>query len=420
MLKKTKQNIEVLVIGGGASGMMAAGRAGELGKKVILIEKNSALGEKLKITGGGRCNITNAEYNTKKLLSHYGNAEKFLHSPFSKFGVKETFDFFESRGLPLIVQDRNRAFPKTQNATDVFLVLEKYIKKGNVQVYLNSPAIKIQHKNGHINEVETATHIFSPEKVIIATGGVSHQETGSTGDGFNWLKDLGHAVQAPTPDIVPLALKDKWPSEISGVALDNIKITFYCEQNGEKKKSFVEKGRMLCTHFGISGPMILNSASRVRDLLYDGTVIAKIDLFPDIEIGDLEKKFIELFDENKNKMLKNIIATILPAGFMPAFKKLFPKIDLETKVHSLRKEERKLIVQTLKGIEVTVSGLMGLDRAVVSDGGVVLNEIDTKTMRSLKIDNLFVTGDLLHISRPSGGYSLQLCWTTGFLAGSEV
>jgi len=416
VVKKVTQNVDVVVIGGGASGMMAAGRAAAQGKRVVILEKNNALGEKLKITGGGRCNITNAEFDTKKLLSHYGDAEKFLYSPFSVFGVKDTFNFFESRNLPLMIEDGNRAFPKSEKAMDVFLVLEEYIKNNNVEVHFKSVVDTILCKGGNIQEVETKTHIFYPEKVIVATGGISHPETGSTGDGFRWLKNIGHTVVDPTPDIVPLSLKEQWIKKVSGVALDDVKITFYCRD----KKQFIKKGRVLCTHFGISGPMILNSASKVRDLLHDGVVTAHIDLFPSVDIGTLEKQFIDLFDENKNKMLKNILPKIVPPGFMAAFENIFPDIDMDVKVHSLKKEERKKIVHTLKSLEVTVTGLMGLDRAVVSDGGVALKEIDMKTMQSKKCENLYVTGDLLHISRPSGGYSLQLCWTTGYIAGSSV
>lgn len=416
MNKKTKVTIEVLVIGGGASGMMAAGRAAERGKKVIVLEKNKALGEKLKISGGGRCNITNAELDAKILLPFYGEADKFLYSPFSIFGVQDTFDFFESRGLPLKIEDRKRAFPKSEKAMDVFLVLEKYLKDNNVEVHFKSEVKKITAKEGRVLEVETDTHIFYPEKVILATGGVSHPETGSTGDGFGWLRYIGHSVEKPTPDIVPLSIKEQWIKDISGTTLADVKITFY----SDGVKVFMKKGAILCTHFGISGPMILNSASKVRDMLHSGLVAAKIDLFPAEDIGSLEKRFIALFDENKNKMLKNVLPEILPTGFMPAFASLFPEIDLETKIHSVSREDRKRIVHELKSLEITVSGLMGFNRAVVSDGGVVLSEIDMKTMQSKKCENLYVTGDLLHISRPSGGYSLQLCWTTGYIAGSSV
>lgn len=416
MVKKVKQKVEVLVIGGGASGMIAAGRAAEDGNKVVILEKNKALGEKLKITGGGRCNITNAQFDTKKLLSNYGDAEKFLHTPFSLFGVKDTFEFFESRGLPLIIKDERRAFPKSEKAMDVFLVLEEYLRVNNVTVYFRSAVKKIIYKEGRIQEVETKTHIFYPKKVIIATGGISHPETGSTGDGLLWLKNMGHTIKESIPDIVPLRLKEQWIKEISGVSLDDIKITFYCRD----KKKLTKKGRILFTHFGISGPMILNSALIVRDLLHDGVVTAQIDLFPMVDIGLLEKHFIKIFDKNKNKMLKNILPELLPPGFMPAFVNIFPDIDMDTKVHSLKKGERKKIVHTLKSLKVTITGLMGLNRSVVSSGGVILEEIEMKTMQSKKCENLYIIGDLLHISRPSGGYSLQLCWTTGYIAGSSM
>lgn len=460
MEDKIKRKVEVLVIGGGASGMMAAGRAGELracqkhsesaskaqnvpsprpsqasakknfehsaktkvpsacscGREVLLLEKNRELGKKLKITGGGRCNIANGEEDVKKLLSFYGKADKFLHSPFSVFGLAETLEFFKNKNLEVKEEDRKRLFPKSEKAMDVFLVLEKYLKDNNVEVLLDSPVERISIKKGRIEEVETATHIIYPNKVILSTGGLSHPETGSTGDGFNWLKELGHRVEEPTPDIVPLSTKEVWSKKISGVALDDIKISFYCDG----KKEFVQKGRLLCTHFGISGPTVLNSSSKVRDLLYKGQVTARVDLYPSLDIGSLEKKFISVFDGNKNKILKNVLPDLLPPGFMPAFRKIFPTLDLNTKVHSFKKEERKQVVIKLKALELSVSGLMGFDRAVVSDGGVILSEINTKTMQSRKCDNLFVTGDLLNISRPSGGYSLQLCWTTGFIAGSNV
>ncbi|MEZ4156549.1 MAG: NAD(P)/FAD-dependent oxidoreductase [Candidatus Paceibacterota bacterium] len=409
------KNSDVLVIGGGASGMMAAARASFLGKRVVVLEKNKSLGEKLKITGGGRCNITNAEFDTKVLLSHYGSADKFLHSPFSQFGVRDTFEFFESRGLPLKIEDRKRAFPKSEKALDVFRVLEKEMKANGVEVHTDSAVKKVVVEGRRIVSVETKNGSYSAEKIILATGGMSHPETGSTGDGFGWLRDMGHNVKAPTPDIVPLAIKEAWVKKLAGKSLDDAKIVFYCAG----QKSFALRGRILATHFGISGPLILNAAGKVRDLLHSGAVTAQIDLFPTLNIGELEKKFINLFDANKNKLLKNVLPEILPSGFMPAFKFLMPDVDLDTKVHSVKKEVRSQIVRKLKQLELSVQGLLGNSRAVVSDGGVELSDIDMKTMRSKKIENLFVTGDLLHISRPSGGYSLQLCWTTGFIAGSD-
>ena len=410
------KNYDVIVIGGGASGMMAAGRAAERGKKVLLLEKNKNLGEKLKITGGGRCNITNAEEDEHILLSHYGKGKPFLYSPFSQFGMKDTFSFFESKGLPLVVQARKRAFPKTEKAPDVFKVLEKYIKKGNVEVLSNAKVTKIVSKNKKIEKIIASNKEFFAHSYILATGGISHPETGSTGDGFKWLKDLGHSVEDPTPTIVPLAVAEDWVKELSGVSLSFMKIIFFT--NGIKKLSL--KGKVLFTHFGLSGPLILNAASKVADMLHAGQVTATIDAYPDTDIGALDKKITKVFDANKNKIFKTAFKEIAPEGTAYALLPLLKNIAPDTKVHSVTKEQRRQIVDLLKALPVSITGLMGYDRAVVADGGLSLNEIDTKTMRSKLYDNLYVTGDLLHISRPSGGYSLQLCWTTGYVAGSHA
>ena len=425
---------DVIVIGGGASGLMAAGRAAEVLKqagkipKVLLLEKNKKLGEKLKITGGGRCNITNAEYDVRELLKYYGDAGKFLFSVFEKFGVKDTFTFFESRGLPLVVEERKRAFPATHKALDVYMVLEKYVKDGGVEIKTGSPVTKVnieKHTAGQnkIISVQCGVQEYFAKNFIFATGGASHRETGSTGDGFNWLRDLGHTVVTPTPSIVPLAVEDTWSKKLAGITLEDMKITFYVDG----VKDFSKKGRLLFTHFGLSGPLILNSATTVADLLPAGTVTAIIDPFPAEDLGAFEKRIIGIFDNNKNKILKNVLSEIVPAGMAKGILFLIEnhteakgKIDLSKQVNDVRVEERKKLVHLLKGLPVSITGLMGDDRAVVSDGGVSLEEIDMRTMKSKVIENLHVTGDLLHINRPSGGYSLQLCWTTGYVAGGEV
>ena len=412
------EHFDVIVVGGGASGMMAAGRAGECGKKVLLIEKNKQLGEKLKISGGGRCNITNAEYDVRKFLAVYGNAAEFLFSPFAQFGVKDTFTFFESLGLPLVVQARNRAFPHTEKASDVCNALLSYLKKSTVVIKSNTAVKKILHTDSQITGILTSAGTYTADNYIIATGGVSHPETGSTGDGFDWLRGLGHTIKDPTPTIVPLATHEEWSHVLSGISLSFMKITFFW--NG--KKAFSKTGKILFTHFGLSGPLILNSASKVADLLQEGPVSAVIDAYPDTEIGSLDAQITKVFDVNKNKMLKNILKEFTPEGISPGIKILLENngIDLETKVHSVSKETRRKIVDTLKALPITVTGLMGFDRAVVADGGVALAEIDTKTMKSKLYSNLSVTGDLLHINRPSGGFSLQICWTSGYVAGSNV
>jgi len=409
-------DFDLIVVGGGPAGMMAAGVAARNGKTVLILEKNEKLGEKLKISGGGRCNITNATYDIRDLLKVYGDAEQFLYSPFSQFGVQSTFDFFESHGLPLVIEARNRAFPKTQRAMDVFLVMEKFITHKNITIKTSSPVKKIAHAAGKITSVETRKDSYTGNHYIIAVGGTSHSETGSTGDGFAWLKELGHDIQNPTPSIVPLRSPDKWIHDLSGNTLSFMKITFFVN----KKKAFSKTGKILFTHFGISGPLILNSASSVSDLLHEGDVTATIDCYPDTDLGALEKSILKVFDQNKNRSFKNVLKYIVPEGMANAIIEFHIIPNIEDKVHSISKEHRKELVRLLKAMPLSISGLMDMSRAVVSDGGVPLSEIDTKTMRSKVVDNLSVIGDVLHINRPSGGYSLQLCWTTGFVAGNAI
>ena len=415
-MHQNKKHYDVIVIGGGASGMMAAGRAAERGKSVLLLEKNTALGKKLDITGGGRCNITNAEFERHAFAKHYGSAEQFLYSPLSQFGVQDTFDFFAQRGLPLIIEARKRAFPETQKSPDVTRVMKKYLTDAGATFMTQAAVKSLVFAGNRITEAKTAKGTFVADTFIIATGGVSHQETGSTGDGLKWLKELGHSVHDPTPTIVPLKVSEKWAKSLAGISLERMKISFFADG----KRAFSKTGKILFTHFGLSGPLILNCASEVAELLKYADVSATIDMFPDTDFAALERQVIAKIDANKNKDFKNVLAEIVPNGMTKGILVLLALSDANLKAHSMTKEERKRLVHLLKGAPLTISGLMGFDRAVISDGGVPLTEVDTRTMRSLKIENLYLTGDVLHINRPSGGYSLQLCWTTGFVAGSSV
>ncbi len=407
---------DVIVVGGGASGMMAAGRAAERGNRVLLLEKNEQLGQKLRITGGGRCNITNAEEDVHRLLAHYGNAQSFLYTSLAQFGVADTVSFFASRGLPIVVQENLRAFPATEKAGDVVRVLEEYLAAGNVDIATNTPVTDVVMKAGAIAKVVAKGEVYQAASYIFATGGMSHPETGSSGDGFSWLAKIGHTVAAPTPTIVPLRVVEPWITSLAGVSLPDVKITFYV--NDQKRSSL--SGTILCTHFGLSGPLILNAAASVADMLQEGVVTARIDTAPTLDLGALDKKMVEIFDANKNRTLKNVLKHITPPGTANAILGLVPYINPATKAHSVSREDRKQLGQLLKTLPVTITGLMGFEKAVVADGGVVLSEIDGKTFRSRVISNLFVTGDLLHINRPSGGYSLQLCWTTGYVAGNHA
>ncbi len=407
---------DVIVIGGGPAGMMAAGTAAKNNKKVLLLEKNNDLGEKLKITGGGRCNITNYELDNRKLLEHYGENARFLHSPFSQFSVKDTFTFFEKKKLPLVTQARNRVFPKSEKAYDVYKVMKEYIQKNGVEIKYQSPVKDIQIKSGKISAVDTQQYRYTAEKVIISVGGVAYPETGSTGDGFKWMKKIGHTIHTPTPNIVPLRSDDFWIKHLSGTSLSFMKISFF--SNG--KKSFSKTGKILFTHFGLSSPLILNSSKQVADLLNQGVVTAEIDLFPDTDKGSLDKRILKIFEAHKNKNINNALTALLPKRVAEVIHDLARLENPHKKVNEVTAEERKRLLELMKHLPLTISGLMGLDRAVIADGGIPLEEIDTKTMQSKKFSNLYIIGDMLHVNRPSGGYSLQLCWTTGYVAGMHI
>lgn len=409
-------HFDVIVVGGGAAGMIAAGTAAVRGKSVLLLEQNSKLGEKLRITGGGRCNIVNAEYDLRTLLSNYGDAEQFLYSAYTRFGVKKTIEFFESIGVPIVVEDLKRAFPRSQSAEHVTEALVKWVRQTRVTIRMNSGVHKIHTENGEVRGVTTNAGTYYAPNIIIATGGISRPETGATGDGFKWLKKLGHTVARPDPDIVPLRVSDSWVRKLSGLSLQSVRVTFSVDGARAIKK----EGRILFTHFGLSGPLIMNSAREVKKLLEKGAVTVSFDLHPKKDVAVLDTHVLALFGEHKNKMIKNVLGELMPKALIPTVLSFFPKEFGDKKINSILVPERKPLVKLLKGLSASVEGLMGDDWAVISDGGVPLNEMNMRTMESEVVKGLYIVGDLLHINRPSGGFSLQLCWTTGRIAGESV
>ena len=416
MAENNRKIWDVAVIGGGPAGVMAAGRAAELGAKVILIEKNNSLGKKLLLTGGGRCNLTNAEFNIRKFLAKYKDSDKFLFSAFAQFGIKETLDFFNSRKMPIKIEAENRVFPESNKSKSVLNVLIEYMKDGNVAVFSNSPVDEIIRDKYAIE----AIRLKNGEKIkarffILATGGKSRPDTGSTGDGFIWLKKLGHTVVKPSVALVPIIIKDDWVKKLSGLSLPDARIKVF--QFGKKQE--MRTGKILFTHFGLSGPVILNISKKIGELLKYGDVFLLLDIFPYFDCGKLDLKIQEIFAKQSNKKLKNSLGSLLPSAFTPIAIKM-SGINPETFCHSVNREERLRLGKIIKNMPMKIDKLLGVEKAIITSGGAAPEEIDFKTMASRLFLNLYLVGDVLNIDRPSGGYSLQLCWTTGYVAGTSA
>jgi predicted Rossmann fold flavoprotein len=407
---------DVAVIGGGPAGMMSAGRAAELGAKAILIEKNESLGKKLLITGGGRCNVTNAEFDTRKLLEKFKENGKFLFSAFSQFSSKEALDFFNSKGMPTRIENEKRAFPESNSSTSVLNALLEYMKEGNVKILTSSPVSKIINYKTEIKSIilENGEEIFA-KSFVIATGGKSYPKTGSTGDGFVWLKKLGHTIVRPDSALVPLNIKDEWVKGLQGVTLQEIKISLFQDD----KRVETKLGKILFTHFGVSGPTILNMSRKINEILPNGDVFISLDLLPKFDFSSLNTELQKVFKKHTNKIFKNAITDLIPSPLVPIIIKR-SDISGETFCHSITRDERIKLMHTLKDVRMQVESLLGPENAIVSSGGLDLKEVDFKTMQSKLFSNLYLTGDILNINRPSGGYSLQICWTTGFVAGSNA
>ena len=413
----TGQLWDVVVIGGGPAGMMAASTAAARNKSVLLLEKNPSLGKKLLITGGGRCNVTNNKTDIRQMLAQYGEAGKFLFSAFVQHSVTDTITWFKDRGVPFIEENEGRLFPTTQTAQSIQSALAAELKKTGVTVRTRAIVKSVFKPTG---EETFTTVLASGESIfsrtcIMATGGVSRPETGSTGEGFDWLSVLGHHIVPNKYALVPLLSRDSWIAALSGVTLPNVKITLYADE----KKQSVHSGKLLFTHVGLSGPTILNLSKTVGDLLSHSAVTLKVNLLPELDAGALKTTLTTLFRTESNKQVKNALAELVPAALvMPII--LLAGTHPETPCHSVRATDRTKIAQLIAALPIHISGLQGADKAVVSGGGVSPTEINFKTMESRVVPGLYLVGDTLDINRPSGGYSLQLCWTTAIVAGSHV
>lgn len=414
--------IDVVVIGGGPAGMLAAARASERGRTVLLLEKNATLGKKLLISGGGRSNVTNNTPDVRTMLARYKEGGKFLFSAFSQFAVIESILYFEKRAVPLKEENEGRMFPKSNTAQSVHDALVSHMKESGVTVRTRctvtgvtkdsdgSFSISFQDTNKPISN--NSIHVRA---IILATGGTSHPETGSTGEGFTWLAKLGHTTIENNFALVPIALKDEWVTRLSGLTLNDVKLTVLSDGN----KKITKVGKLLFTHFGVSGPTILNMSKEIGELLIESDVTLMVDLFPKLDHQELRTKIQTALADESNKMLKNTLRSLVPSALVASLLILL-HVDGETSNHSVSTETRKALVLLLKALPLHPSHLLGADKAVISSGGVALTEVDFKTMESRIVPKLFLVGDILNVDRPSGGYSLQLCWTTGYVAGSSV
>jgi len=408
-------SFDIAVIGGGPAGMMAAGRAAELGAKVILIEKNETLGKKLLITGKGRCNFTHNEFDLRKFAEKFGRNGRFLYSALAVFGAREVIDFFESRGVKAKVEQGDRIFPEKGNAQDVLNIFIKYLAEGKVNILLNARVSGFKQEKGKISQVLLGDREISADKYILCTGGKSYPQTGSIGDGYRWAEQLGHIIIPPVPALNPVKTSDGWAKELQGLSLKNISLQLF--QNNKKKDE--RFGEMLFTHFGVSGPIVMDMSKNIGELLKSGPVKLILDLKPALDFKKLDRRIRRDFQEFKGRMFKNSLKGLLPLSMIPVIIKL-SGIGPEKKVDYISREERNKLVHLLKELELTPTGLLGFKWSVVTSGGVALKEVNPDTMGSRKIKNLYFAGEILDLDGPSGGYNLQECWGTGYLAGKSA
>ena len=437
-----EDKFDVAVVGAGPAGMMAAGVAAESGAKVILIEKNKQLGKKLLLTGNGRCNITNAEFDLNELVKNYNNGE-FLFHVFFVFGPKEVIDFFAEIGVKTKIERGKRVFPINDDAEEVLEALNEYLAKNKVNILFNSEVVGVEIEGNPPSSKATAgrrkisklilkhhstgsgqVREITAKKYIFCTGGKSYSLTGSDGLGYKLAEKLGHTVIKPLPALSPIRLKEEWVKNLQGISLRDVKISVYSPYGkspggGQKeKKQFSEGGELLFTHFGISGPAVLNISAKVGDLLEKGETKIRLDLLPLLNQEELGKKLEEILERYPKKTVKNTLLDFVPEKLAEVLSDV-AGVDKNKIANSMSKIERGMIVRVFKNLEVTAENILGFDEAKVTRGGISLKEIDHKTMKSKIIDNLFFAGEIIDVDGKTGGFNLQMCWSTGYIAGES-
>ena len=408
----------IIVIGGGAAGMMAAYAAAQASMmkdtEVYLFEKNEKLGKKLFITGKGRCNLTN-HTDVESLLSHVTRNPKFLYSAFYTLDAEQVIELFEAAGLRLKTERGNRVFPVSDKSSNVIKTLKKMLDTAGGQVFLNRGVKTILAENGVCLGVllEDGEKV-SADAVIVATGGVSYASTGSTGDGFRFAGELSIDVKEPVPSLVPFETKEQYIWRMQGVSLKNVVLKLY----SGKKKLYEEQGELLFTHFGVSGPLVLTASTRISGRDVRG-IRGEIDLKPALSEEKLDERLQRDFKEAKNHFFKNSLGKLLPAKMIPEMI-LLSGISPEKRVNEVTKEERRTLLELFKAFPFTVNGLRGFDEAIITRGGVSVKEVNPATMETKKVKGLYFAGEVLDLDAETGGFNLQIAWSTGYLAGKTA
>lgn len=409
------QNSTVLIVGGGAAGMMAAVTAARCGSNVHLFEKNDRLGKKLFITGKGRCNITNAA-DIEDLFCSVVTNPKFLYSGFYTFSNMQAVEFFEELGVKTKVERGGRVFPLSDHSSDVIQALAREMKNLGVTVSLNSEVKELIGEEGKTTGVRLSDgREISGDAVIVATGGISYPSTGSTGDGYRFARETGHKVTELLPSLVPMVVKESYAGELMGLSLRNISIRV----TDGKKKLYEEFGEMLFTHYGVTGPVILSASSVVGKKLKERELTLHIDLKPALDEEQLDKRVLREFEANHNRLFRNSVDSLFPAKLRPVMVELSVIPD-DKKVNEITREERLNFVRLIKDFKMTLTGLRGYSEAIITKGGVSVKDIDPGTMESKKSSGLYFAGEVLDLDALTGGYNLQIAWSTGYLAGMNA
>ncbi len=406
---------KVIVIGGGAAGAVAAIFAARNGHRVELFEKNEKIGKKLFITGKGRCNVTNAG-DMDALFDAVKSNPKFLYSAFYSFTNEQAMDFFEELGVRLKVERGNRVFPKSDHSSDIIHALKHELEQLGVEIHFCTEVkdVLVEHEKFTGIVLKNGKKV-SGDACVVATGGISYASTGSTGDGYRFAEKTGHKVTELYPSLVPMEVKEWYAKELQGLSLRNVRGTIL----DGKKKLYDEFGEMLFTHYGVSGPIIISASSVVGKKLQDKELTLQIDLKPVLSREQLDQRVLRDFEENKNKQFKNAVDKLFPAKLKPIMIEL-SGISPEKKVNEISKEERLYFVDLIKNFKMTLTGLRSYNEAIITKGGVSVKDIDPGTMESKKISGLYFAGEVLDLDALTGGFNLQIAWSTGYLAGISI